>query len=351
LGTGSVLGGEGIETGKVIRTREEVEALIKQVGASSPDWWDGVKLAYPNTLDMSWPLRAPGGWNNQINVGQYIWDVVNPNPGRWKEGVRLVHLLMIQHKNDRAKVARSMQTLGSMFHNFFRDWPRAVFWWRMSQQYGVRVDPTRLANCYWQMGCREMAQEILTQIGADTTRNGEVIKLWADMGQMNMALRLAENKARAGMPQIGYVAAGNACRQAAMYKKALAYYQLALQAPLPGRKNNDFTRARQQAQEAIDTIKLFEMLDLSVVRDGVYSASSTAFNGALHVDVKIANGRIESVRVTRHREKQFHTALEETPKQIVEKQTVRGLDAVTGATITSEAVISATASALANAMK
>lgn len=344
-------GAERPQTGKLTRTRAEVEALIKQVGATSPDWWDSAKLVYPNTLDLDWPMKPPGNWNNQVNVGQYIWDVINPNPGRWHQGIRLVHFLMIKHQNDRAKVARAMQTLGSMFHNFTQDWTRAVFWWRMSMKYGARVDPTRLANCYWQMGCEEMAREILVTIGNDYTRNGEVIKLWADMGQINKALQLAEAKARNGMPHIGYVAAGNACRQAAMYREALAYYQKAVRAPLPARQNNDSTRARQQAQEAIETIRLFEMLDLNEISNGVYSARSTAFNGPLHVEVKITDKRIESVRVTKHREKQFHMAIEETPRQIVRKQTVKGLDAVTGATITSEAIISATATALAQAMK
>ncbi|NQV34802.1 MAG: FMN-binding protein [Phycisphaeraceae bacterium] len=346
-----VWGGQGIETGRVTRTRAEVETLIEQVGASSPDWWDSVKLTYPNTLDMDWPLKAQGNWNNQINVGQYIWDVINPNPGRWKQGIRLVHHLMIKHKNDKAKVARCMQTLGSMFHNFSRDWPRAVFWWRMSQQYGARVDPTRLANCYWQMGCEDMTREMLVAIGYDYSRNGEVIKLWADMGQMDKALQLADMKARGGMPHIAYRTAGDACRQAGMYKKAVAYYQKAVQAPLPAKENNDFTRARQQSQEAIETIRLFELLDLSQIKDDVYTASSTAFAGVLHVEVKVTDHRIESVRVTEHREKQFHTAIEETPRQIVQKQTVKGLDAVTGATITSEAIINAAASALAGAMQ
>ncbi len=337
--------------GKVTRTRAEVEAMIKQVGKASPDWWESTALNYPDTLDLNWPLRPIGGWNNQVNMGQYLWDIVNPNPGRWREGIRLVHFLMIKHKDDRAKLARSMQTLGSMFHNFTQDWARAIFWWRMSQRYGARVDPTRLANCYWQLGCRDMAQEILVTLGGDYTRNGEVIKLWADMGQINKALKLAETKARQGMPHIAYVAAGNACRQAGQYEKALAYYQKTVSIPLPAKQNKDVIRAKQQAKEAINTIQLFEMLDVSKVKDGTYSASSTAFAGALRVEVKVTDHHIESVRVTQHREKQFYTALKETPRLIVEKQTVKGLDAVTGATITSEAIINATASALAAAMR
>ncbi|MCF7973506.1 MAG: FMN-binding protein [Phycisphaerae bacterium] len=344
-------GAEAAKVDQVKRTRAEVEALIKQVGASSPDWWDSVTLTYPDTLDLDWPLKPSGAWNNQKNVGQYLWDVINPNPGRWQQGIRLVHFLMIQHKDDKAKLARAMGTLGTMFHNFTQDWPRAVFWWRMSAQYGAYPDPTKLAHCYWQMGCEDMARDILSQIGQDYTRNGEVIKLWADMGHMDTALQLAEAKARSGMPQIAYRTAGDACRQAGLYTKALAYYQQAVRAPLPAKENQDYTRARQQSQEAIEAIKLFEMLDLNQIKDGVYSAGSTAFAGPLRVEVKVADARIEFVRVTQHKEKQFYTALQETPRQIVLKQTVKGVDAVTGATITSEAIINASAKALADAMK
>ncbi len=115
---------------QVVRTRAEVEALIQRMGATPPDWWDSVELTYPPTLDLNWPIRADGEWDASKNVGQYIWDVINPNPGRWKEGVKLVHHLMIRHKDDREKLGRSMEALGRMFHDLMGDWARAAFWWR-----------------------------------------------------------------------------------------------------------------------------------------------------------------------------------------------------------------------------
>lgn len=335
--------------GRIIRTSEQVEALIQQEGSSTPQWWDSVELKYPDTLDLNWPLKAPGKWNNQRNVGQYIWDVINPNPNRWKEGIKLVNHLMIKHKNDPAKLSRSMQSLGTMFHNFMQDWPRAVFWWRMSAKYGGRIEPTRLANCYWQMGCEKMARDILERISTDYTRNGEVIKLWANMGHLDKALQLAELKARNGQPHIAYLAAGNACRQAGRYAEAQTYYRKTVVAKLPAKKNNDYSRAVEQAKENLEAMKLFQMLDLSKIPNGSYNGQSTAFNGPMHVQVTVASGRIESVRVTQHREKQFYSALTDTPRQIIEKQNLSDIDAVTGATITSEAIITAAAKALASA--
>jgi len=83
--------------------------------------------------------------------------------------------------------------------------------------------------------------------------------------------------------------------------------------------------------------------------DGVHHGRSTGYAGPVEVDVTVRDGRLESVRVTRHQEKQFYSALTDTPQQIVQKQSVQGVDAVSGATITSEAIINATAKALAAA--
>jgi uncharacterized protein with FMN-binding domain len=96
---------------------------------------------------------------------------------------------------------------------------------------------------------------------------------------------------------------------------------------------------------------LFELCDVTKVPDGVYTASSIGYAGEIVLDVIVKAGRIESVQVKRHEEKQFYSALTDTPRQIIQKQGVKGVDAVSGATITSEAILNATAKALANAVK
>jgi len=334
------------------RTRAEIEALIEQVGREKPDWWDAVGLTYPATLDLDWPLRPMGDWNARKNVGQYIWDIINPNPGRWQEGIKLVHFLMIRHKDDRAKMARSMEVLGRMFHDLMEDWARAVFWWHLSERYGGRVDPLRMAHCYWRLGNKSMAAEVLSSVSYDYTRHGALIKLWADMGEFDKALRLAEQKAAAGMPVIAYLAAGDTCRLAGRYEQAIQYYDKVLDPTLPqGGRQGDEDKAKERARASIEAIKLFDTLDVTQVADGTYKASSIAYAGPLEVEVTVANGHLDFVRVTQHREKQFYSALTETPKQIVARQGVKGVDAVTGATMTSEAIINATAKALAGGMR
>jgi uncharacterized protein with FMN-binding domain len=338
-------------SGPVTRSRAEIESLIAKVGKTPPDWWGSVPLTYPPTLDLDWPMRADGPWDARKNVGQYLWDVINPNPGRWQEGIKLVNHLMIRHKGDQEKLVRAMETLGRMYHDLMGDWARAVFWWRMAEQYSGEVDLIGLAHCYWKLGSKDMAVEVLSEIGSDYTRHGVVIKLWADMGEFDKALALAERKAADGMPTIAYLTAGDTCRLAGRYKEAFAYYQKVLTATGDTGREGDVKKDRERAQASIQALKLFDTLDVARVADGVYRAGSIAYAGPLDVEVTVKGGRIESVRVAKHQEKQFYSALTDTPSQIIRKQGVKGVDAVTGATMTSEAIINATAKALAGGMQ
>ncbi|MCZ7646836.1 MAG: FMN-binding protein [Planctomycetota bacterium] len=331
------------EKGKDAKSRAEVLALIEQAGRAAPPWWEQVQLNYPNSLDLSWPAKAQGGWNNQKNVGQYLWDIVNPNPSKWQQGVRLITHLMTTNSNDQDLVQRGMRTLGGMYHNLLRDYARAAFWW---QKAGVSHEG--LADCYFRLGCKDLAVEILNKEGADRTRHGEVIKLWADLGELETALKLAEGKAAAGQADIAYLAAGDACRLAGRYPEALAYYQKSLSATQVTRDNK---QTKERAQSSLDAVKVFELLDLKRIPDGAYTDTSSSYSGPLTVAVSVQGARIKDVKITSHQDKQFYGSLDEIPAKIVEKQGVKGVDTFSSATITSEAIINAAAKALAKAMK
>ncbi len=53
------------------QSRAEVEALIKKIGSTPPDWFQSTPLNYPKTLDLSW-RDNPGPWDPSRNVGQFI---------------------------------------------------------------------------------------------------------------------------------------------------------------------------------------------------------------------------------------------------------------------------------------
>jgi uncharacterized protein with FMN-binding domain len=333
------------------RSRSEVEALILDVGSTVPEWWSGVTVDYPQTLDLSWPEPPPTkDWDPSRNVGQFIWSVINENPSRWREGVKFLHGLLPLHKDDPAKLWRVLNALATMYDNLLGDHARAAFWWQKALKIypGHQGTKLALAECYWKVGSRQMAEEILEKLGADFTRNGNVIKLWSDMGNLERALELAEGMAAAGYPDIGYLAAGDACRLAGKYDRAAGFYQKVVDATAGWR---DLERNKKRASASLEAIRLFDALDVKKVPDGTYRASSLGYEAPVEIEVTVRAGRITDLRVTSHREKQYYSSLTDMPRRIIEMQSVKGVDAITSATITSEAIINATAKALGGATR
>jgi len=334
--------------GDTRRGRAEIEQLIDRLGRTPPDWWDSTPLDYPQTLDLSWPRKAPPPWNPRKNVGQYLFDMVQPNPGKWRGGVRLIHHLLEMHEEDQEKRQRAMMTLGRLYYHLLRDYAHAAFWWRQAgvERSGQTPQGVRLADCYWKLGNKQMALDLMNRNSVYYS----TIKLLADMGETERALRIAEAGARGNLPDLAYLHAGDACRIDGQSQRAIDYYEKVLDVRPTGKRAKGIQRNHQRARENIAAIKVFDTLDLRRVPDGVYRAHSPAFAAAIHVEVTVRGGRIEDVTVTKHQEKQTYTALTETPRKIIEKQGVKGVDATSGATITSEAIINATAKALASAI-
>lgn len=338
-------------SGNTPRTRDEVQKLIDEAGRTAPDWLQSTPLNYPKTLDLRWPQPPARVWDNQRYLGQYIWDIINPNPGRWREGVKLM-LHVLELNRDRPEIARkAMDELGRMYFILLQDFARAAYWWQKAEaqrgdlpgsDWGVH-----LAECYWRLGNKEMAVELLEKLPP----NFSMIKLWADMGELDRALKLAEANAKGAYADTALLYAGDACRTCGKYAEALKYYQRAMQVPFSGRGKGRYERNMRRAAANAEAIKLYELVDLNKVPDGTYRASSVGYEADVHVEVVVKNHRIESVRVIDHREKQYYASMTEIPRRIVEKQSVKGIDAISGATLTSEAIVNAAAKALAKAMK
>ncbi|MCG8648213.1 MAG: FMN-binding protein [Pirellulales bacterium] len=337
--------------GNVLRSKREVDQIIKEVGSSMPDWFDSTPLNYPDTLDLDWPLKPPTkGWNNKKNMGQYIWDIINPNPSRWHSGIKLVHHCMTLHEGKSSLLKRDMKTVGRMYFELLQDYPRAAYW--LQRGGAVKGEPAgvMLAECYWRLGNRQMAmQQLVTRTYAGGA--AQTIKLYGNMGALNEALQLTDLMARSGQAAYqGYIAAGDALRQAGQFDRAIDYYNKVLSAT--GYRNKEYeNRFKARARESIQAIELFEQVDVSSMADGKYRESSTGYNGQVNVEVAVAGGKIESVKVTQHREKQFYSAFTDTEKQILDRQSVRGVDGTSGATITSRAIVNAAAKALAGASR
>ncbi|MFN0077273.1 MAG: FMN-binding protein [Prosthecobacter sp.] len=327
------------------RTPAEVQALITQAGATPPDWFKATKLNFPKGLDLSWSPQPKGQWNNQKYVGQFIWDIINPNENRWQEGIKFVDHVLEVNKNDAKIRERATMETANMYFRFFQDYARAAWWW---QQAGVTEQSSAasvfLAECYWRLGNKQMALDLMQD--PDGYLNS--IKLLGDMGEIDKSIAMAERYiAGTREPQWALMLVGDACRLAGRKEAAIVYYQKVLDAPDDPINKNRWERMNSRARANIEAIKLFDLLNVAKVADGTYQSSSLGYEGPVQIDVEVKAGRIESVKVTKHKEKQYYSSMRDVPEQIIAKQGVKGVDATSRATITGNAIINATAKALA----
>jgi uncharacterized protein with FMN-binding domain len=326
----------------------DVPGQILQAGRTPPDWWDSVPLNYPDTLDLAGTNRIKG-WKPDHNLGAHLWSHINPNPDRWQQGIRLLHHVVEVRKNDPERLREAMEMLARSYQELLRDYARAAFWWESALERTSRPNlrsVISLAECYWNLGSKPMAQALLKRYRVDRMASSATVKLFGDMGETRWAEQLAQTLIRS-RPVEGHLALGNLLRQQGRTKDALEQYRLVLQSPADRRSQ----RHRQRAQAALSALERAEGVDLSRVPDGVHRGSASGYRGPVEVEVTVREGRIEAVRVVRHKEDRFLTALIDVPQHILEKQGVDRIDAVTGATISSEAVLNAAAAALADAAK
>lgn len=332
-------------SGQVVRSSSQVEALIRKAGGSRPSWWGSTPLKYPSTLDLTWQNPPRGsGWQPNKWLGQYMWTYINENPRRWTEGTRTLHHTLLVNKNNRSSLSRSMNALGTAYAELLGDWARAAFWWRKGGGGGHGYNnAVALATCYFKLGNKKMAIDALSKNTGGRYNRTTVVRLWADLGQIKRALSEAQG---IGGPQ-GNLAAGDVLRQAGRYKEALQYYQKVVQQS----NGNRGKRMRNRAQANIDGIKIYNMLDVRRIRNGTYTSNSVGYSGQVYMTVTVKRGKIVDCKVTRQKEKQYYSSLKDIPQRIKQRQGIKGVDLVTGATMTSEAIINATGKALAQGMR
>ncbi|MSU20220.1 MAG: FMN-binding protein [Pedosphaera sp.] len=336
------------------RTAAAVESLIQKMGRTAPDWFDATPLEYPETLNLTWPEPTPIIWNYTRNVDHYIWDIINTNPKRYPSGVRLMHHMLQVNQTSEGTRARVMDQLGRMYFEFFRDYARAAFWWRQanvekSPKFSQSPSPAHLAECYWRLGSRSMAMDLLNHVRLTPA----VVKAWGDLKEKEKALRLCDEGLRNGfLPSQTYLLAGDVCRTVRDFSQAAEFYRKVLEVSVEGTpaRVEQIRRDQDRSRATLEVIRLFDTLDVSRIADGPYAGKSLGYSGNVEVEAVVKAGRIESLNVAHHSDRQYYHAIEETTRRILARQTVSGVDAISGATITSEAVIRASAKALAEGM-
>jgi len=333
-------------------SRDEVKGRIRVIGPSLPDWWNDAELTYPDTLDLA-GTRKVQGWRPDVNLGAYVWERINPHPRRWREGVKLLHRVVEVRKGDPAGGAEAMGMLANLYCRLLNDWVRAAYWYEASMLHRPRVPAiltVNLAECYWRIGSRDMAVATLRKYGQDMKLpSAMAAQLWCQMGYAGGAMKMAEKMTTVRRrADEGYLAAGNIRRYTGDLDAAIGHYEkvLALSSGTRYLKAN-----QQRARENLKAVRALKALDLSRVPDGVHRGEAVGYKGPVVVKVHVAGGRITGVEVVDHRENQPNSALINAPQRILVHQDFQGIDATTGASITSDAVVNATIQALHEAQQ
>ncbi|MCP4377057.1 MAG: FMN-binding protein [bacterium] len=336
-------------SGNTQRSTKAIKALIQREGKTLPGWWDSVKLDYPRTLDLAGTKRARG-WQPRINLGAYFYTLVTPYPARWKPGIKLLAHVVGLRKNDPRRQAETIAMLANYYHHYLEDYPRAAYWYLRNDRPAVQATVhgvAGLAECYLRMGNKKMAAALLAKYGMNERFSSPGVKLLAELGQRDKALKLAMSIARVA-PDQGYLAAGNLHRLGGKYDQAInCYAKAAASQTTRGHAKLN----KQRARECLEAVKLYKTLDISKVADGTHRGSSASYRGPLNVELKVSGGRITSAKVSRHKDDIFFTSITKIPKLIVTRQSVEGIDAVSGATVTCEAIVNASTKALSSGMK
>jgi uncharacterized protein with FMN-binding domain len=392
--TGNAISGTGNTSGLTTATLTELISLAKQDNAAKlTSRLEAIAKQIQSVTRGGPGGPAPQGQRGErgagtvqipANVEQYLMQIVYPNSAQHKQGIKLVTNFMSRHSTKFEKYRRDINILAYMYYDLAFDYARAAYWWQRYAQLGGSVDTLKIARCYYEIGSKSAAVEILSLAGTGNApntpniNNREVIKLWATIGEVDKALSMVESAAAAatgdnrggqgGNTQLqnNMMLAGEICRETGRYDQAIAYYQKVIDAqPQPptaagaaagaaaGRGGTaDGRSLRARAAANIEALKLIKTLDLKKVPDGSYAGTGTGHEGTVTIRATIKGGKIESIEVTQKNETPNRYAnAEKITRKIVSKQGFTGVDAVTGATETSDAIINAAAKAMAIAMK
>lgn len=93
-----------------------------------------------------------------------------------------------------------------------------------------------------------------------------------------------------------------------------------------------------------------EVVDLSQVRDGIYQGDYDLDYVNATVAVMVKAGKIEEIKIVKHKNERGAEAEKQIPKMIIERQTVK-VDAISGATNSSRAIMKAVELALKAGLK
>ena len=176
---------------------------------------------------------------------------------------------------------------------------------------------------------------------------GALASLYTDFGAYDQAEKLYQNGLRIRHPKAGYekmtygalnngmgdlyVAWDKQREATAAYKRAIYFYSRAK----PPYGAHTMPRRAKGVQTKLDMLSIAS-LKTARLRDGSYQATSLGYSGDIKLTVRVSRGRIADIRV-QHQEKIDQNSAVLVPKAIVAEQSLQ-VDAISGATVTQDAI-------------
>ncbi|PCJ61240.1 MAG: hypothetical protein COA79_06575 [Planctomycetota bacterium] len=320
-------------------SEEEINLLVEDMGTTSTDWYNSIELNYPKTMLTKWEKYR--GWNNQKVPNHYKMDIINPNEERWKEGTKFFHYLVRVNDDNKDGLIKSLNELASCYGDLLLDFPRGIYWFKKSlslrNSYPIR---TSLAYYYWKLGSKSLATKTLHRIKVDHTKYGSLIRLLTNMKEYERAIKLKKRRMRR-WPGTTRLALAQLFRKKNELEKSIDHLNQILE--LKSRNKNRYKKIKILAKENLMAIQRYQKIEKNKLPDGIYYGSSLGFDEkSLTVEVKIKDNKFTSIIVKDHKEKQFYSSLVDIPSQILKSQSLQSVDAISGATLTSDAILNAT---------
>jgi len=189
---------------------------------------------------------------------------------------------------------------------------------------GAQWSYIRLASLYCTFGEYDIARRVLDAALTDLPPAP-----WKIAGEANVYIAYGDL----------YAAVGDSEQARKLYQRAIDLLPTSTQ---PWGKE----KIPRQVQLVNDKIDLLNHTNFSAMRlaDGTYTGSAPGYAGNIDVTVTVADGKVANLNL-KHKEVTDQHATTIIPQRIIDKQSLR-VDAISGATVTTDAIVDATYQAI-----
>lgn len=307
---------------------------VKREGSSPPPWWSAVDARLSPEVDP-----APAA---QLDFVEAAY----AEKGRPREAVRLNAAVLDRLPEPRSPEAertwlRGAYEVAHLYEGALQDGPRALAWYLRCSEAGLG-DPAEArqnaiaagfgaARAVEALGERPAALALYRLLARDLILAPDP---YGDLVLPEVFLRIGDASK----------AAGDTGAAAAAYRATMAAAaRLPATAPSSARAPGSAARAALRLLSARD-------LDFGRVPDGTFTGEAFGYNAPVGVRMTFREGRCTALHVTALGDKRPLDAYRLVPERILDRQGL-AVDAVTGATVTSRAVVSAATEAVFQAVR